>query len=83
MILPVESARFRQSTFSIPISQRSFQGDVTLGKVSGIIGENCFQMEEERKKTDKNAAFQSSLIFNDLLPQGHIDGFSSCVPETR
>lgn len=37
----------------------------------------------KEKKTDKNPGIQSGLIFNDLLPQGHINEFASCVTETR
>ena len=80
MVLLVESAHFRQSAFSMDPSRRSFQGDVTLGKVSGKQEKIVSKLEGE--KTDKNPAFQSGLIFNDLLPQGRINEFSSCVTET-
>jgi len=75
LVLLVGSAQFRQSTFSMDVSWRSFQGDTTLGKVSGKQVKIVSKLEGE--KPDKNPAFQSGLIFNDLLPQGHINEFSS------
>lgn len=55
MVLLEENAPFRQSTCFMDVSQRSFQGDVSLGKVSG---KQNIVSELEGEKTDKNQDFK-------------------------